>query len=195
MPAARRRHRQLLPTVAAATVALALAACGNDSTLPPDVTTPAPRLGSSAERFDAEGVTFASPEGWTVQRGAPPLVATLASGRAVVSIFLYPRTEPLPRTRTDLDDAAKALAGAAGQRDATFAERARGRIRVDGRPGVVLRGTQTIAGQPRTVRSTHVYAFGGEVVVDAFAPAEDFKRVDAEAFRPLVKSLRLTQPG
>lgn len=197
MPA-RHRHRlrirRLSQAAAAGALALVLAGCGNDRTQPPDVTTPAPPLGSNAERFDAQGIAFASPAGWTLQRGTPPLVATVATGRAVVSIFRYPRTEPLPRTRSELDDAAEALAGGAKQRDGTFAERARGRVRVDEQPGVVLRGTQTIAGQPRTVRSTHVYAFGGEVVVDAFAPAQDFKRVDAEAFRAIVRSLKLTQP-
>jgi hypothetical protein len=44
------------------------------------------------------------------------------------------------------------------------------------------------------VRSTHVYAYGGEVVVDAFAPANVFGRADRDAFRPLVRSLRLRGP-
>ncbi len=41
------------------------------------------------------------------------------------------------------------------------------------------------------VRSTHVYAEGAEIVVDAFAPEKDFRRVDEQVFRPLLKSLKI----
>ena len=44
------------------------------------------------------------------------------------------------------------------------------------------------------MRSTHVYAFGAEVVIDAFAPPEVFGQVDREAFVPVVRSLRLASP-
>jgi len=168
--------------------------CGNKRTLVPDVKTPGPPLGSNTERFDAAGLGFEAPAGWSLQPGAPPLVVTLATGQASVSIFRYPRPVPLPTTPAALDAAAEALVGAARTRDPTFAELKRARLRVDSRPAVVLRGTETVDGQPRTVRSTHVYAFGGELVVDAIAPAADFKRVDAEAFRPLVRSFRLRKP-
>ncbi len=168
--------------------------CGNERTLPPDVKTPGPPLGSNTQSYDAAGLEFQAPAGWNVQPGEPPLVTTIATGQAAVSIFRYPRTEPLPATPAALDAAAAALVDAARTRDPTFAEIKRARLRVDGRPAVVVRGTETVAGQPRTVRSTHVYAFGGEVVVDAIAPAEDFKRVDAEVFRPLVRSLRIRAP-
>lgn len=174
---------------------LLLAGCGNDRTPAPDVATPGPRLGVTPGRDDEAGIRFAVPAGWTLTPGAAPLVAAIAAGRATVSIFRYPRSEPLPRTRAELDAAAEALAGAARQRDPSFTEVERRRRRVDGRPAVVLRGTQTVAGQPRTVRSTHVYAFGGEVVVDAIAPARDFARVDAEVFRPLTRSLRVARPA
>ena len=168
--------------------------CGNDRTLPPDVMTPGPPLGSNTQSYDPAGLEFKAPAGWNVQPGEPPLVTTIATGQAAVSIFRYPRTEPLPATPTALDAAAAALVDAARTRDPTFVEIKRARLRVDGRPAVVVRGTETVAGQPRTVRSTHIYAFGGEVVVDAIAPAEDFKRVDAEVFRPLVRSLRIRAP-
>lgn len=186
--------RRTLPASALLAFALLAAGCGNDRTSPPDVMTPGPPLGSNTERYDAAGIGFEAPAGWSLQPGAPPLVATLATGRASISIFRYPRTEPLPTTPAALDVAAEALAAAARTRDPTFAELKRDRLRVDGRPAVVVRGTETVGGQPRTVRSTHIYGFGGEVVVDAIAPAADFKRVDAEAFRPLVRSLRLRKP-
>lgn len=188
--------RRSLPAAATAAAAgLSLAAgCGNEKTPPPVVTTPGPPLGSNAQRFDAAGLRFAAPAGWDVTPGKTPLVATVSTGRATIAIFRYPRTEPLPSTAPALDRAADALAGAAKIRDASFAELKRGRLRVDRRPAISLRGTETVDGQPRTVRSTHVYAFGGEVVVDATAPAADFKRVDEQTFRPLVRSIRLAKP-
>ncbi len=174
--------------------ALLSAGCGNARTPAPDVMTPGPPLGSNTERFDEAGLGFEAPAGWTLRPGAPPLIATLATGRASISIFRYPRDVPLPTTRATLDAAVEALVGAARTRDPTFVELKRDRLRVDGRPAVVVRGTETVAGQPRTVRSTHIYAFRGELVVDAIAPAPDFKRVDAETFRPLLRSFRLRKP-
>lgn len=184
--------RRLLIALA---LVLAFAGCGTERTEAPNVVTPGPPLGSNASSFPAAGLAFAAPAGWDLQPGVPPLVATITTGRATIAVYRYPRTEPLPRTKAELDDAAEALAGAALQRDATYKELARGRLRVDGKPAVVLRATETVGDQARTVRSTHIYAFDGEVVIDAFAPAEDFKRVDEEAFRPFVRSLELSDPA
>ncbi|MBA2350163.1 MAG: hypothetical protein H0V81_17960 [Solirubrobacterales bacterium] len=181
--------------ITALALAAALGGCGKERTKAPDVATPGPPLGSNASSFPAAGLEFAAPAGWDLQPGTPPLVATITTGRATIAVYRYPRTEPLPRTKGELDDAAAALAGAALQRDTTYKELARGRLEVDGKPAVVLRATETVGDQPRTVRSTHVYAFDGEVVVDAFAPAADFKRVDEEAFRPFVRSLMLSKPA
>lgn len=176
--------------------ALVLAGCGNERQPPPDVQTPGPPLGSNPASFPAAGVDLQAPAGWDLRPGEPPLVASMSTGTAVVSVFRYPRPGlPLPKQPAQLDQALTALSGAALVRDPTFKEIARGRLRVDGRPGVVLRGTETVDGQPRTVRSTHVYAFGGELVVDAMAPAPDFKRVDAEAFRALVRTMRIKEPA
>ena len=174
--------------------ALLLAGCGNDRSPPPDVTTPGPPLGSNPLAYPAAGLRLSAPAGWDVRAGQPPLIATIATGRATVALFRYERPEPLPDTPAKLDAAADALVGAAKQRDPSFTELKRARLRVDGRPAVVVRGTETVAGLPRTVRSTHVYAFGGELVIDATAPEADFKRVDAEVFRTLVRSIRLARP-
>ena len=183
--------RRLLPLLA---VAVALGGCGSERTKAPDVVTPGPPLGSNAQAFPAAGLEFAAPAGWVLQPGSSPLVATISTGRATIAVYRYARSEPLPSGKQELDDAAEALAGASLQRDATYRELARGRLKVDGKPGVVLRATETVGDQPRTVRSTHVYAFDGEIVVDAFAPAQDFKRVDEESFRPFVRSLMLAKP-
>lgn len=187
MPAARRTALVLL--------CLPAVGCGNARTLPPDVAAPEPVAGAAPMRLPAAGVRFAAPRGWRIDtRGPAPLLAQITTGRASIALFRYPRTEPLPTTADQLDKAAAALVGAAGQRDASFKAISKGRARVDGRPAVVVRGTGTVGGQPRSARSTHVYAFGGELVVDAMAPAADFKRLEATTFKALVRSLQLADP-
>jgi hypothetical protein len=185
--------RRRLAAVCSVVLALATG-CGNERTPTPDVTTPGPPLGSSRRDVPQAGVSFLVPSGWRVDAGAPPLLQTISTGRASIAIWRYPRTEPLPRTGAQLTSAADALVAAAKARDPSFTELHRSLSRVGGHPAVQLHGTETVAGQPRTVRSTHVYAGGGEVVVDAFAPEQDFKRVDDLVFRPLVRSLRVRKP-
>jgi hypothetical protein len=172
-----------------------LAGCGNSRQQAPDVRTPGPVFGSELVRYPAAGLTFPkAPAGWARSTGDAPLVATIATGEATIGIFRYPRTDTLPKTKAELDAAATALVAAAKARDPTFTEIKRGRLKVDGQPALQIRGTETIAGQPRTVRTTHIYAFGGEIVVDAYAPDDDFRRVDSQAFRPLVASMKIAAP-
>jgi hypothetical protein len=158
------------------------------------VSVPARPAGATPVAFDAQGLRLAAPGGWHVQSGQPPLVATIQSGPAQIAIWRYPRTEPLPKTGAQLDQARDLLLQAAKARDQTFKEAKVAITKLEGHPAIQVRGTETVGGQARTVRSTHVYAFGAEVVVDAFAPAAAFERVDREAFRPLVRSLRLQAP-
>lgn len=171
-----------------------LSGCGTDRQLPPDVTTPGPPIGTTPVSFPQAGLSFAMPNGWLRTDGEGALVTTVSTGEATIALYRYPRTETLPRTRAELDAALDALAAAAKARDSTFTEIRRGRLKVDGRPAVQLRGTETVVGRPRTVRSTHIYADAGEIVVDAFAPDRDFRRVDAQVFRPLLRSLQITKP-
>jgi hypothetical protein len=182
------------PLAVAATLAVLAGGCGNNRQPPPDVHTPGPPLGSNQAEYPQAGLHFLAPAGWNTDAGQPPLVATIATGDASVAIFRYPRTEPLPKTRAQLDAALDSLVAAAKARDATFTELKRGRLRVDGKPAVQVRGTETIEGHPRTVRSTHVYAEGAEIVIDAFAPADVFKRVDAEVFRHVLRSMQISKP-
>lgn len=172
-------------------VALVLASCGNERTAPPDVTTPGPPLGSSRQSDPSGAISFLVPTGWRLDRGQLPLVATISTGQASIAIWRYPRTEPLPATRAQLDQALNDLVAAAKARDPSFAELARDRLRVDGKPAVQLRGTESVAGQPRTVRSTHVYADGHEVVIDAMVPERDAARIDELVTLPLIRELRL----
>jgi hypothetical protein len=171
-----------------------LAGCGNAQQPPPDVSTVAKPSGTTPVSFDAQGIRFAAPGGWHVRSGQAPLVATVQSGPAQIAVWRYPRTEPLPTTKAQLTQARDLLLQAAKARDATFKADRTAITKVGGHPAVQVRGTETVAGQPRSVRSTHVYAGGGEVVVDAFAPANVFGQADRDAFRPLVRSLEVQAP-
>jgi hypothetical protein len=175
-------------------VCLVLAGCGNQQQRPPAVAVPAQPSGTTPVTFDSDGVRFAAPGGWHVQAGTAPLVATVQSGTALIALWRYPRTEPLPATRAQLAQARDLLLQAAKARDATFKPLKSAITKLGSHPAIQVRGTETNSGQPRTVRSTHVYAFGAEVVVDAYAPADVFGRVDRKAFLPLVRSLKLRAP-
>ena len=180
-----------LPVIACAVAVLA-AGCGNEQSTPPDVSKPVHPAGSVP--FESQGITFATPGGWHARGGTAPLVATVQSGPAQIAVWRYPRSEPLPKTGAQLTQARDLILQAAKARDQTFKEARATITKVDGHPTIEIRGTETISGQARTVRSTHVYAFGAEDVVDAFAPADVFGQVDREAFVPIVKSLRLASP-
>jgi hypothetical protein len=170
---------------------LALAGCGNHQQRPPVVGPPAQPTGTTPVAFDRAGVRFAAPGGWHVQAGTAPLVATVQSGTALVAIWRYPRTEPLPASHAQLTQARDLLLQAAKARDATFKPLKSAITKLGSHPAIQVRGTETVSGRPRMVRSTHVYAFGAEVVVDAYAPDDVFGRVDRSAFLPLVRSLKL----
>lgn len=193
MTASRSTRRAL--STAPLLIVLLVAGCGKERQPSPDVRTPGPVYGSETVRYPEAGLTFPqAPAGWSRSLAAAPAIVTIATGEATIGIFRYPRTEILPTSAKQLDAAATALVEAAKARDPTFTEIKRGRLKVDGQPAVQIRGTETIAGQARTVRTTHIYAFGGEIVVDAYAPEKDFRRVDTQAFRPLVASMKITAP-
>lgn len=179
----------------AAALALSLGACGNDRTDTPDVRTPGPRLGSTPASYPQAGISFEAPAGWNIDGGKEPLVATLATGRATIAIWRYPRSEELPRSKAELEAAREALLTAARARDATFQEIKSAATKIAEKPAVQIRARETIEGEPRVVRSTHIYAHDAEIVIDAYASADDFRRVDAEVFRPLLRSLEVEKPS
>jgi hypothetical protein len=182
------------PAALPALLALLAAGCGAERREPPDPARPF-ATGAPAERlFPSAGVRFRAPSDLRFERGAPPLVATASTGTATVAIWRYPRTEPLPRDDTALDDAREALEGAAKTRDGSFDLDQSRRVRIDGAPGVQLLGAERVAGRPRRVRSTHLYANRAEVVVDAYAAPQDFAAVDRRLVRPLLRSLKLDRP-
>lgn len=188
------RLRLSAPSVIAL-AGLLVAGCGNDATKAPDLKSPRPTIGFVAARYPAAGVSFDVPKDWTVTKGKAPLLATYTAGRVTIAVWRYPRTEPLPSASAELRAARDALVGAAKARDPSFkVTKAKG-TRAAHQPAVVIIADETVAGQPRTVRSTHVYAEGGEVVVDAFAPPADYAKVEGPVFRRVVRTLRIVKPA
>jgi hypothetical protein len=186
--------RRLAPAAPLAALALAGGGCGNDRTPAPDTATPLPPQGSARISFPQAGVRFAAPGRWDRAPGQAPLVTTVTSGRATIAVWRFPRAEPLPRTAGDMRRARRGLLGAAKARDPSFRARGTRAMRVGGHRALEVRGGGTIEGQARSLRSLHVFAFGGEIVVDALAPPAAFARVDRQVFRPVLRSLRLTRP-
>ncbi|HEX2087404.1 MAG TPA: hypothetical protein VHF89_17105 [Solirubrobacteraceae bacterium] len=183
-------------TAAATCIVLATAttACGRERIRPPDTVKPEAPLALAAQGFPQEGLFLERPSNWPFLRGRAPLVASATSGTATVALWRYLRSEPLPREDELLDAAQSALQEAVRARDGSFAVERAERVEVDGAPAIQLLGTETIAGRKRRVRSTHVYAKGAEVVLDAYAPPEEFARVDETVFAPILESLRIDPP-
>ncbi|HWI74245.1 MAG TPA: hypothetical protein VNT55_19955 [Baekduia sp.] len=172
----------------AAMVVAALAGCGSDSS---DTTTTS---AADAGRFPSQGLTFTPPADWSVDAGTGHLVATAQAGQATVAVWRYPRTETLPKSKVELQAARDALVKASKKRDVTFEQIKTAATQIAGQPAVQIRAREHIAGQPRTVRSTHIYAHGAEYVIDAYADADSFRAIDAQVFRPLLRSLRVSSP-
>ena len=194
MPRVRGTHRI---SIALAALAALLAGCGNDRTPVPDLSVvPAPKAFREAF-FDEQGVRLRAPTNWRVVPGTAPQVATIAIGTAQISIWRYPRTEPLPQTRAQLNAARDALVAQIESRDPTFKLTS---TRLVLKPGiraveVVGIGTNlTNRSVQRSMRSLHAYGRGAEVVVDAFAPPKDFARIDEQTFGPVSRSLKLRAP-
>ena len=185
--------RVLLTAVALA--AVLTAGCGRDRLEPPDPSRPASALRDAERSYPEVGLRFMAPDDWTFEPGRAPLVTSTADGTATIAVWRYPRTETLPREKADLDAAQDALVDAARQRDPRFELDEARQTEVDGAPAIVVLGTQQVAEQERRVRSTHVYAKGAEVVVDAYAAPRDFAKVDRAVFRPLVRSLKIDPPA
>jgi hypothetical protein len=188
MPASMRRSFLVL---AALSMAAPVAGCGGAA----ELDAPAAAAGATIEaRYPPRGIAFRAPAGWSLEAGTAPLVATVRTGQATVAIWRFPRSEPLPRTPAELEAARQAILAEAMRRDSSFDVVKSAATRVAGRPAVQIRARETVAGRRQVVRSTHIYHAGGEVVVDAYAEPDSFRSIDAEVFRPLLRSLSVTRP-
>jgi hypothetical protein len=174
--------------------ALVASGCGTRRAATPDVATPRAPAPRHAEFFPTAGVRFRAPQNWRTQAGTAPLVATVASGQAIVAVWRYPRTEILPTTKTALRQARVRLMRQARKRDAHLRVVGSRVSKVDHQPAIELVAQEVVAGQIRLVRSTHVFGHGAEIVVDAYAPPATFPAVNQAVFAPLIASLRLAAP-
>ena len=111
-----------------------------------------------------------------------------------MAVWRYKRREKLPRTKPELEAARIALLDAAAAKDDTFTEIKSAATTVAGQPAVQVRARATIDGRKRVLRSTHIYAHGAEIIVDAFSGSDTFRGVDAQVFRPLLRSLKVGKP-
>jgi hypothetical protein len=172
--------------------ATALPGCGNTPVTPPDVAVPQQPNGTHPLSYPRLGVAVQIPDNWRAEAGKQPLVTTIASGAATVAIWRYPRTEPLPKSAKAFRAARKALIKAAMARDKTLKLVTAKITRFHGRPALELVGTETVGGEQRTVRSTHIFRDGSEVVVEALAPAAVFGGLVRSVFDPVLQSLKIT---
>ncbi len=182
----------LLGTLAAAFLALG---CGSEPQRPPDVGTPGPP-GPLLPLTLSQGVSLDIPGAWKLEQGQPegPLLVKLTSGRATIAVWYYPRTEPLPRTRTDLEATRDSLVAAIKTRDPEYSVTSTRILRDASRRGVEVIGTGTNSGFPRRARSLHLFGAGAEIVLELYATPDQFATVDGDVFRDVARSLRVRTP-
>lgn len=171
-----------------------LVGCGNDRTPPPDTSVIRAPGGFRTVNYAKDGVSLRMPVKWRAEKGQDTRVATVSAGFAQITVWRFERKDPLPVTRTHLQNARKALIAQVEARDPTFDVTSSRIIRRGGLRAVELVGVGTNQGARRTTRSLHAYGRGAEVVVDAFAPPKDFARVDEQTFAPVLRSLKLRAP-
>jgi hypothetical protein len=184
------------PTAAISlTLAALVAGCGNERQRAPDATGTQKPAKATRVAYPAGGVSLAAPRNWYRVPGNRPLVAYIVSGPAVVAVWRYPRKEPLPAARSELEQAQANLSDAAHARDRSVRIETTKLVDVNGVKGIQLVATEHITGLLRRVRSTHLFDRKAEIVIDAYAPPGEFARVDGSVFQPLLRSLRLRAPS
>src|SRR5207247_2703690 len=186
--AAVRAARPFVATVLA--LAVRVAGCGNARQRVPDPTRAQKPEQAERVTFAAAGVSLAAPRNWLRGNGSDPLVALFGSGPAAVAVWRYPRKEPIPKNRSELEQAQANLSDAVQARDRSARIESPAIVDVHGVKGIQVVASERIDGRPRRVRSTHLFDRGAEIVVDAYAPPSDFAGVDRSVFEPLIRSLR-----
>jgi hypothetical protein len=185
-----RRAAALAPALVAA---LALSGCGSSPTRPLSVYRTYPPSGFKPYGLSRYGIGFVVPSNWAALPDLvrPPVVAIIASGPAVIAVSTYPRTAPPPTGTTDLLQARAALVTAIETSEPGFRLIASQTTSIGGRPAVVVNGIESIDGERRHVRSTHVYLPSSEVVLEEYAPVREFAAIDRTVFTRVSSSLRL----
>jgi hypothetical protein len=175
--------------VAVSAAAVVLAGCGNTRTAVPRATVPVATGGFQTLTYAADGVALRAPRGWSVTPGAAPLVSTITSGPAVVTLWRFPRTAAPPSGAPALQAAERTLLVEARTRDPRLRVIGASTTTVAGAPAVVLNVVEHVNGHMRRTRSIHVFVPHAELVLDAFAPARMFRSADRSVFEPMARSL------
>lgn len=186
--------RRALPLVSLIAIAALAAGCGAQRTPVPEASRPGAPFGFEPVALEGAGVALRAPRGWRYSEPGAPHVVSISTGTAVISVWRYPRSEPLPSTAEELKAALENLVAAARARDPDLLVLDQGVLELDGKPAVGLTVSTEIAGRRRTVQSVHAYAFGAEVVIDAYAGPRDFFRVNEQTFLPVLESIELSEP-
>lgn len=175
---------------------------GRERTPPTEIVRPSPPSGGFTTKNVGLGTLVDLPrDPWSLRgcddRSGPPdenqpdLVCVATSGPGVISVWIYPRGRKGPRTREELSVAMRDLLSASKQREPTFRKENAVVTTYDRLPAIQIRGTAKILGRPRTIRSTHVFVGGREIVIDTYATNSSFRRVDETVFRPVLRSLKI----
>jgi hypothetical protein len=141
------------------------------------------------------GARLTVPRNWIVTGQRAPLVVTIQSGTAVMALWRFARSGPVPAGRQALAAARARLIARIRGRDRTLRLLAATFARIDGANAIELNAQERIGGLSRRVSSTHVYVQGAELVLDEYAPAAEFAAVDRSVFAPARRSLTLIRSG
>lgn len=172
-------------------VSLPLSACGEERTVPPDIFAIQAPEGRERASFPRAGIALRHPANWTLRRRDAPAVFEIVSGEATIAGWAYPREEPLPEGRAQLERARTRLVSAITERDPEFRLRRAVTTEIAGSPAVEVYGDQVISRRRLRTRSVHVFTGGTEYVIEALAPPDDFSVVDRRALRPMLRTIEL----
>jgi hypothetical protein len=175
--------------------ALLLGGCGNGRVQAPNLSATARPSGFLTIRYRTDGVALSVPSNWTVTAENPPMIAVYSSGPATIALWRYRRSTPAITSPKRLRSALAALVRAAKAKDLSMTVQRTGLSSVSGAGAVIIDALERVGGQPRRVRTEHVYVNGGELVLDAYAPPDEFSSVDHYVFSPVRKSLTLLDGG
>jgi hypothetical protein len=180
-------------TLAVVVSAVVLGGCGNSRTPVPSLTRPAAPDGFRRLAYPQAGIEFDVPRDWAAGTQRAPLIATVTSGPATVAVWRYIRPKPAESASlpVQLRTARASLIAAAEARAPRLRVIHARMVTLAHLPTVVLDATERIAGNPRRVRSIHMFAPGLEVVIEEYAPPAIFHTVDRAVFSPLKHSLAL----
>jgi hypothetical protein len=169
-----------------------VAGCGNARTPVPNAAVPAaPHAFHTVSYAHSGGMSLSVPEDWTSRPVKGPLLGTVSSGAAMITLWRYPRTATLPSDQASLESALKALIAAARTRDPHLQVIRSAITKASGKPAVEVDVIEHVGAQVRRVRSVHIYVDGAEVVLEEYSPPSMFHSVDHTVFSPVRRSLRL----